>query len=256
MKNKYEILEKKYIKDALAELRSVGYKSCFKVMEIQDLIKYLMMFYMANDVDLIDNEDDAKLYFNRIITGIPQILTEFLLGYYRARTARLIMIDPETNERKFAEFSYYPITINKYEGSIKKVIISYIGFDSSNGQVLKAPTDFNVTKGMTLEELYEQNKDSTSFDLTFIKNYLMVNGMDIKIRNLVIECAARRLIGIQELDLDVRLKRATTFIKSMTYNIPNYKEETAMIEMIQNLYEQLKENKLNDGDYGLKKNKK
>lgn len=253
MQSKYDRLEKKYIKSFLDYFKKSNYKCALKVDEIQGLISFLTTAYADNVVDIIENEDDARLYFNRVKNSIPPYPLAFLLGFYRARKARIVMTSENGNAQNYVDFSYYPIL--RKSKKISENDILYVGFDETNGNILKLPPELSFVTSTTLEGLYEELKDSTDYDISIVGAQLNLNEIDIAIRDFSLECVARRLMGINGIDLDTKLKRATAFAKSMIAMLPNYENGIRLTAMILDLYDGIKENRLSNGENSLQKKK-
>lgn len=62
-------------------------------------------------------------------------------------------------------------------------------------------------------------------------------------------------MGINGIDLDTKLKRATAFAKSMIAMLPNYENGICLTAMILDLYDGIKENRLSNGENSLQKKK-
>lgn len=253
MQNKYDRLEKKYLKSFLDYFKKNNYKCALKVDEIQDLISFLTTAYADNVVDLIENEDDARLYFNRVKNSIPPYPLAFLFGFYRARKARVVMANVNNNEQKYVDFSYYPILRKSKKLSENDIL--FVGFDETNGNILKLPRELSFVTSTTLEGLYKELKDSNDYDISIVGAQLDLNEIDLAIRDIALECVARRLMGANSIDLDTKLKRANAFAKSMVAMLPNYENGIRLTDMILDLYQGIKENRLSNGENSLQKKK-
>lgn len=255
MDNAYRKAEKKYIKRSIDVLKKEGYSCDIYIYKLQDIVSVLNEYYNKDNIEVLEEIDDYKFYFKYMLTAMADYAKEFLLGYYRAHTTQIILRERDTGIEVEHEFAYYPIIDITDIDHVDFDDVSYVYFDKSNGKIIKAPEDFDLTNITTIEELCDQYEDSETYDFSFIKNQIFLHKGDIGVRDLVLDCACSQIMNLRSLDLEIRLKRAKIFIKSMIDNIPNFEKADYLYGMVDNMYQELKQELVPTG-YGLKKAKK